>query len=238
LGVLAAPLTGIGAWLRQARFFHPEGTVYRALVVPVAAEEPYTTIAWHLSGEALVRMSTAWWRGGREWIDVLGCAISFRSDNRVTAQPSPHDQDLLLATIRWPWTTLLAPLTTRQHDFLGNNYHAVSPFLVDGLGRAMWRLLSSPAEVKGESRGERLDRAVANGLARFHLQVRPMRRGAEWVTVADVKLRERAAVDQDLLRFSPFRSGRGIRPWGLVQAMRGPAYAASQGARPEHRPER
>jgi hypothetical protein len=236
LGVLAAPVTGAGAWLRHARFFHPEGAVYRALVVPVAVHEPYTVVAWHLAGEALVRMSTAWWRGGREWLDVLGCAIRFRSDSRITAVPSENDQDLLLATVRWPWTTLLAPLTTRQHDFLGNNYHAVSPFLVEGLGRAKWRLIAPHVRVAGENRGERLDRAVANGLARFHLQVRPLRRRADWVTIADVKLRERVSIDQDALRFSPFRSGRGIRPWGLVQAMRGPTYQASQSARPEHRP--
>ena len=36
----------------------------------------------------------------------------------------------------------------------------------------------------------------------------------------------------DTMRFSPFRSGRGIFPRGLVQNLRRATYALSQAARP------
>lgn len=235
VGLMLAPITGIGALLRQARFFHPEGVVYRAMVRPLPLPPPYGDVAKRLTGQALVRLSTAWWRHGHEWLDVLGCAIRFRGGEReITPEPEVSDQDLLFATVRWPWTTLAAPLMTHQHDFLGNNYHGVSPFDVTGLGPAKWRLISPVIATEGRDRGERLDRAVSEGRARFTLQVRRLRAGAEWVDVADLWLRERVDIDQSALHFSPFRSGRGIRPRGFVQGLRAPTYAASQRFRPAH----
>ena len=87
---------------------------------------PYPGLARRLEGAALIRLSTAWWRGGKEWIDALGLAMRLGREPSVEAHEG--DQDLLFATIRRPWTTLLAPLTTEQHDFLANDYYAVSPF--------------------------------------------------------------------------------------------------------------
>lgn len=237
-GKLLAWVFGAGAALRHARFFHPEGHVYRATVVPVATDPPYSAVAWRLAGEALVRLSTALWRGGREWPDVLGCAVRFRSDASASAEPGRGDQDLLFATIRWAATTPFGPIGTDTHDFLRNDYHAVSPFDVDGLGLTKWRLLGPYTRTTGADRAARLDDAVRRGIARFRLQVRRLRLGEHWVDVAEVRLRERLAIDQEELRFWPFRDGRGIHPRGFVHAMRGPTYAASQRARPGHDPPR
>jgi hypothetical protein len=225
------------AWARRARVFHPEGAVYTAEVTPAGAD--LTGLGQRLAGPALVRLSTAVWRGGREWIDVLGCAVRFRRSASNSAEAEPGDQDLLLATIRNPWTTLLAPITTEQHDFLRNDYYAVSPFSVDGLSqrvklRAVARRERSGvlAPGPGLSRGERLDLDVHDGRAVLELQARLGR--DPYLPVARIALRERAAVDQEKLRFSPFRDGRGIRPRGFVHALRLGTYAASQMLRPRH----
>jgi hypothetical protein len=215
--------------------FHPEGAVYAADVAPAGAD--LTALGQRLAGPALVRMSTATWRGGREWIDVLGCAIRFRRTDSPSAEPEPGDQDLLLATVRNPWTTLLAPLTTKQHDFLRNDYYAVSPFSVDGVSpRVKLRAVARRdghgvlAPGPGLSRGARLDLDVRDGRAVLELQARPGR--GEYTPVARIALRERVDVDQEKLRFSPFRDGRGIRPRGFVHALRLGTYSASQLLRP------
>lgn len=232
IGVALAPLTAAGSFIRRARLFHPEGRVFRATVQPIALTEPYATIARRLEGEALVRMSGAWWRGGKEWPDVLGCAIRFRSTDVPSTEPRPGDQDLLLATVRWPWTTLLAPLGTNPHDFTANDYHGVSPFRVEGLGAAKWRLLSPHLHLGDGARMDALENAARERRAHFRLQVRHLKYGHPWVDIAELRLLEPMPIDQEALRFSPFRAGRGIHPMGLVQAMRWATYRASQFARP------
>jgi hypothetical protein len=234
-GTLLAPVAGAVAWARRARVFHPEGAVYAAEVSPAGAD--LTGVGQRLAGPALVRLSTAVWRGGREWIDVLGCAVRFRRIASQSADAEPGDQDLLLATVRNPWTTLLAPLTTQQHDFLRNDYYAVSPFAVDGVARRVKLRAVTRREGTGVlapgpglSRGERLDLDVRDGRAVFELQAKLGR--DEYLPVARIALRERVAVDQEKLRFSPFRDGRGIRPRGFVHALRLGTYSASQLLRP------
>jgi hypothetical protein len=52
------------------------------------------------------------------------------------------------------------------------------------------------------------------------------------VPVARVVLLERAILDQERLRFSPFRDGKGISPVGFVSGLRRATYLLSQLARP------
>ncbi len=232
VGALLAPLTGAVSLLRRARTFHPEGAVYLSQVSAVTARGKAAGIARRLEGPALVRLSSAWWRGGKEWTDVLGCAIRFRHSQSVSVSAEEGDQDLLFATIRSPWTTLLATLTTHRHDFLDNDYYAVSPFFAPGLGRVKWRLRTTGAAETEGDRGEKLDAAVRSGHAAFQLEFRPLGLGRRWRPVARLQLRERVVVDQAALRFSPFRTGRGIEPRGWIHALRRATYAASQAARP------
>jgi hypothetical protein len=227
-GWLLAPVTGTLSLLRRARMFHPEGTVYRARVDALAG--PLPGLARRLEGPALIRLSTAWWRGGAEWMDVLGVAL--RLGREPSAEAKRGDQDLLFATIRHPWTMPFAPLTTEQHDFLANDYYAVSPFDVAGVGRTKLRLVSSrPRRLRGRDRGARLADAVERSDAWFRLELRIENR---WVQVAQVTLLEKAVVDQERLRFSPFRDGKGLRPRGFVHGLRRATYLLSQLARPSH----
>jgi hypothetical protein len=233
LGRAWAPLVARISRARHARMFHPDGLTFVASVVPVPSEE-FGDLGERFAGRALVRTSAALWRGARERPGVLGVAIRFRKrdtdpDSLTTVQDG--DQDLLLATIRSPFTMVFSPLTTHVHDFLANRFWAVSPFDVAGLGALKFRLSPASAPVEeGDSRDARLRAAVAASDADWRLEVRRTFT-VTWTTVAIVSLEREVAVDQRALRFSPFHDGLGIVPRGLVHAIRRAAYPASQHAR-------
>lgn len=232
VGLALAPITGLVAALRRSRMFHPHGIVTEAEVVADPAEPELAPLAARVAGPALARLSSAWWKNEREWTDALGLAVRLRARDTVDARPEPGDQDLLLATIRRPYTTPLAPLTTRVSDFLANDYYGVSPFLVDDFGRVYLRARSARPGSDAPSRRARLEHDVAAGRAVLDLELAAGPRGP-WRRFARLRLtRVVAGVDQAALRFDPFRAGRGIRPTGFVHAIRRAAYAASQALRP------
>jgi hypothetical protein len=237
-GLALAPLTGSVSALRRSRMFHPRGVLYRAEVEAAPGSPALEGLASALAGPALVRWSSAWWKRG-DHTDVLGCAIRFGSDP-LNAVPQPGDQDLLLATIRRPWSMALAPWTTDFHDFLANHYYGVAPFLV-GARRVEWRLAPEREAPPGPNRNDRLERAVRAGHASLRLELAdysgplfpPV--GESFQSVARLHLREPSELDQEALRFDPFRAGRGITPVGFVHFMRKATYLASQRVRPRHR---
>jgi len=244
-GVLAPSLT-LGSLTRNARFFHPDGLVYWARVVPIAKDGMIGELAKRLEGPALVRLSSGWWRGEKEWPDVLGIAMRFVDTKNVNeASPGIRDQDMLFATFKRSLTLPLAPLWTNVHDFMANDYHAVLPFAVQDMGRAKFRLLPMRLQTEpgvwGEGRrrrpeapnvqtGKRRDKLEARigaGTAVFRIEMKGVKLGAKWKEVAFVEIREPALVDQQKLAFSPFHAGRGIVPVGPTQMIRAAAYAAS-----------
>jgi hypothetical protein len=215
--------------------------LYTARVEPIPRGGALGAAAARLDGDAIVRLSSALWRGGKELPDVLGFAIRIQGPRQRSAERQPGDQDILFATIWRPYTMLLAPLTTNPHSFFRNDYHGVSPFEVEGLGRA-WLRVTSPraaadqeARAAGENklpRDEELRRAVDRGTATFCLEMRRRGLGGAWEPVASIHLLERASIDQAALRFSPFQADRGVVPRGFVHALRRGVYWASQRARP------
>lgn len=231
-GVLLAPLTAALSGLREARMFHPDGVVYSAGLVSAASAPELQHLAERLGRTALVRFSSALWRRGHDYPDVMGVALRFP----IGSAPAAHTQDLLLATIRFPWTMPFAPFATNFRSFLWNHYHAVSPFEVDGVGAVKFRLRSPRlGNALPMTRAEHLARVAAEGAASFELQLRRLDApvwSRRWETIAKLTLMKPLAVDQAALRFSPFNSGAGIRPTGFVHALRVAAYAASQEARP------
>ncbi len=235
-GWLGAPAFGLVSLARRARTFHPRGATYVAAVEahPNAPAE-LASLAVRLSGPALVRFSGALWKHAHVLPDVLGCAIRFRASMRETAEPSAGDQDLLFATIRRPWTMPFAPLTTNVRDYLANDYFAVSPFDA-ALGRQVYLRVhpGHRSRLERGPRAERLDAEAALGDARFELDVSNGPYGP-WSPAVTISLGHRADVDDEALRFRPFRTGRGVRPRGFVHALRRGVYAMSQLARPAHR---
>lgn len=242
LGILAgawlAPITAALSGARRARMFHPDGLVLRAMAEPCVTAPDLRAVAERLAGSALVRFSSALWRSTHEWPDVLGLAIRFGWMR--PAVTGSAEQDVLLATIRFPWTMPFAPLATNFRSYLWNHYHAVSPFEVEGVGRVKMRV-RSPRLGNGtsRSRAQHLLEVVGAGQATFELEFRrldtsPFTR--RWEPVLRLQLVAPVEVDQAALRFSPFRDGAGIEPVGFVHAIRAAAYAASQAARPARQP--
>lgn len=237
-GLGLAPLTATVSALRRARTFHPEGVVVRGRVEPMAGGA-WPRIASALAGHALVRLSTALFRRGA-WPDVLGCAVRFTREVPDGVAARDDDQDLLLATIRRPWTMGFAPFTTDVTDHLANDLFGVCPFRVEE-GVVEWRLSPEQRSPAGSDRTARLEAAMRAGAAHLVLGVR---RWPGVLVVGDhppfepvvrLSLIERLDVDQDALRFDPHRAGRGVVPTGFVHGLRVAAYAASQRARPRGR---
>jgi hypothetical protein len=169
-------------------------------------------------------------------MDALGVAVRFTS-SPLSAHAGQGDQDLLFATIRRPWTLPFAPLTTRQHDFLANDYYAVSPFAVEPLGRIEFRLQSEAGvPLRGATRTERWLAAVADRRT-LVLEWAPYRKpwhafdGRSFRPLVRLVMTEVIEMDQEHLRFDPFRAGRGIEPVGWIHDARRATYAASQRAR-------
>lgn len=234
---MMAPLTGAISAIRNSRMFHPSGLLCQAVVENVSQEPVARAVAGRLGTSALMRLSSAWWKG-RDWPDVLGCALRFSNDvSRV--EPLPDDQDLLFATIRRPWTLPFAPLTTSFEDFLSNHYYAVSPFRESTLGRIEWRLVPEPGQSFGADREERLRRRVGAGTAAFQLEWAPYRPPFEafderaFRPLLRLQVTAIVSLDQERLRFDPFRNGRGIVPVGFIHWLRRATYASSQSARPK-----
>lgn len=232
-GAAVAPLFGVGSLLRRARFFHPEGTCYDAVVSALTTQYEYRPLQQRLCGKALVRLSSAWWRDEKEWPDVLGCAVRFGAQDGTESSLSESAQDILFATIPYPILTPLGPLFTQVHDFFANTYWGVAPFEIDGVGLVRLRLVPQPLGAQPESsRQKKLDDAVAARAAAMDVWIKPLRPAGTWIPLVEIRLMKRRALNQEALHFSPFRTGCGVRPRGFVHAMRRPVYALSQMLRP------
>jgi hypothetical protein len=164
-------------------------------------------------------------------MEVLGVALRLRKDESVDANVADDDQDLLFATIRSPFTMLFAPFTTDAHDYFNNQYWAVSPFDVPGIGKVKFRISPSALHAPSKlNRDARLLTIAASGRATLRVEARQPY-CPHWSSIATITLHDRANIDQEALRFSPFHSGRGIVPRGFVHALRKHAYPASQRGR-------
>lgn len=236
-GLALAPFTAAISALRHGRMFHTSGLLLRARTENVATDPAAREVAQRLLGVALVRFSSAWWKA-REWPDVLGCALRFSSEISGVA-PREGDQDLLFATIRRPWTLPFSPLTTRYRDFLENHYYAVSPFLAEPLGRVEWRLSPESSGAPGADRQARLQNQVEAGHAHLLLEWSPYRAplrafdDRSFQPLLRLRDLEALTLDQEALRFDPFRQGRGIAPVGFIHGLRRASDASSQQARPK-----
>jgi hypothetical protein len=233
-GWMIAPLFALVSFVRQARTFHPRGPTYHASVVEhPAAPAELQPLARRLTGRALVRFSGALWKSSQTLPDVLGCAVRFRRNQDETPVPDNDDQDLLLATIRRPYTMFLSPLTTRISDYFANDYFAVSPFDVGLPWPVYFRLRPDHASNEAGVRSERLLRQVSRADAGLSLEVSDHPFGP-WQPLLRITLERLAPIDGEALRFHPFRAGRGLRPRGFIHALRLGVYTLSQRARPRH----
>lgn len=222
---------------RHSRMFHPEGLVFRARVDAVIGGR-FAALGGDLEGHALVRCSAALWKREHtpHWLrrfDVLGMALRLRHGAKAptTERAEPGDQDLLFATIRSPLTMFASPFTTNATDYLHQRYWAVSPFQIPDGERVELRLVPIEQPTLIGARETRLVQAVQLGAAVWELEARETLH-LGWHRVARITLEAPLEIDQEALRFDPFRTGAGIEPVGLVHAIRRAVYAAGQLSRP------
>jgi hypothetical protein len=224
--------TGAVSFLRRSRTFHPRGVVLRADLRASGSDALSVLIGGRLPKTALVRFSSALWKGA-EWPDVLGMAIRLTDADPISAKAQFRDQDLLFATVPAPIMTLVAPLWTRFWDFLGNLYYGVSPFELPGGRRVYLRARFEVALRNVDRASTRTSRLLASLGTRIRIETNPRRLGPGWAPLFELVLREPVAIDQEALRFSAFRNGLGIRPRGFIHFLRVGSYSSSQATRPE-----
>ena len=224
LGFGLYPLTA--AFVLRHRFqraFHPDGLVY------VGRFEALVPEGQALAGPAIARLSATLTRAEAEEPDVIGLVVRFGASE---SSPCPSDaQDSLAATFEGfaPAQVKQAFRTTNVHDFLDNDYRAVSLYRLPGIGpaRLRWSGVRRPAGPGGRgTRMARLDEAVAADDARFVLEAS---QGVDaWLALGILHLERRIDLPQRPLAFSPFRDGRGIAATGFLNGLRRPSYVLSQ----------
>lgn len=184
--------------------------------------------ATRLAGSGLIRLSSAWWKTG-ELPDLLGVGLRIGRDDR---EGEGDEQDLLFASARSLVTLVPAALRTDVHDFLANDYFAIAPYELEGVGRVKLKLRSRGPSPDGHDRASRLRAAVEAGQTGFDLLVARGTGGTEdYEPFVHVWIGEPLELDDEKLRLTPEHAGRGLRPVGFVNAARRLAYDASRRAR-------
>lgn len=116
---------------------------------------------------------------------------------------------------------------------MANDFHAASPFRVDGVGEAKisarWISSKGDRARPNENRAQRLLERVERGEARLALFLHRSP-SQPWQRLVELDLVEQLRLDQNALRFDPFLTGRGLEPTGFIHALRRAAYPASRGA--------
>ena len=233
VGAMGAGPVALSSALRRARTFHPRGVLATGHLEPFSSVAAMAT-SERFVGHALVRLSGALSKGDAQTHEVLGIGLRISDHMIRSADPAAGDQDLTFATIVSPLMLPIAGVTTRSDDFLANKFWGVAPFRIEGVGRVKLRL--SPmvvADMQREARRERLERAIAERRACFLVEMRHTMQ-LPWEPLATLVLDGLSRIDQEALRFDPFRAGRGIEPVGFVHAVRKYVYRASQWARPAY----
>lgn len=251
VGDLLAPLFAKGSELRKARFFHPDGEVFRAKVESLHPQR-FSKTADAVAGAALIRMGQGFWKVDKETgdepdrMDALSLAIRFYDPAAGPPSPTPRDGDFDLLVASWSerlnhffWRT---PWKTDVHDFFANEYHPAVPFELEG--EEVWvRVIPAKVDPQGPNRIGKLLAAVESGQAVFFLEIQgegeqvKTRRGTRtkprvWTRIAKIQLEEHLPdFDQDALHYSPTMGGRGFEPTGWVTRIRRPVYRQSQDAR-------
>lgn len=190
--------------VRRARIFHPRGDARTATVTIAPGDHPLHVLAGN--HDAIVRCS----RGvglPAPVPDIHGVAIKL-----LNAHGTGAHHDLLLASSAAPVGArhLLVPVAEWAAP---PTYSSIVRYRTAG--------------------GERfLVGAAPDGDDRFVLATSTV--ASPWEVVGEVRLD--ASLDEDAsdaLRFSPWHTGGGITPVGILNRLRRAAYPASQEARPD-----
>src|SRR5262249_1059243 len=130
IGRVVAPVLGETSALRNARTFHPDGTVYRGTVRSLSPAAPFDVEAKRLEGAALMGVGVGVWKRGMPTLlektlpDAPSIAIRFRSPKApFDVQARPGDQDLLCLSWAERFRSIpLAVFFADKHDYFANSY--------------------------------------------------------------------------------------------------------------------
>lgn len=210
-----AGLAGIGATLRGARLFHPRGAVFHGTFTVLGGEHGAPLLDRPAEHPALVRLSKAG-STPADWPDVLGLAI------RVYCQAGPLD--LALATTGG--AVGLRHLLVPRRDFAGAMFTSLLPYRV---GDEQRMIAATPTGARAGVGADlaALRAAVAERPLTFTVMLAEVR--GPWRPVAELSVRE--PTDADPSFDVDANTVEGIRPAGWLNALRGPAYRASQRGR-------
>ena len=210
--------------MRRAKPVHPHGATYRArLCVPGAPCAPAASTLLATPGEhaALVRFSRSIGLP-RPLPDLLGMSIRV-----IDAYGPGNHQDLLLVTSGA--RPLLHHVLLPARDVQQRPYSSAFAY---GAGdrRFVVGAVADPGSPRppGTDELHRLARAAATGRLSFGLAVAGLARPFE--RVATLHVEDPLPDTLEHLRFSPFHSGGGLHPTGLLNRMRRAAYPLSQRA--------
>jgi len=220
---IGAVLAG-AAFVRRAKPVHPHGVTYRArLAVTGAACAPPASSLLSTPGEhdAIVRFSRSLGTP-RPLPDLLGMSIRV-----IDAYGDDRHQDLLLVTSgSRPW---LHHVFLPASDVQQRPYSSALPYRA-GERRFIVGALPDAASPRpaGSDEMHRLARAAATGRLTFGLAVAAP--GHPFARVATIHVREPLPDVFEALRYSPFNTGGGLRPSGVLNRMRRSAYPLAQAA--------
>lgn len=210
---------GLASFVRGRRIFHPRGVAFRGQLEP---DEDGRDVADLLASRrhdlVTVRISNG---AGlpAPLPDVRGFAIRIHD-----AHGRGRHQDLVLATGAAPVAlrNLLLPARLTSSFF-----SSILPYRVGGRIVLFGATARTPLDAPSL---EELSERVSRSPVTFDLLVaEPL---GSWERVGAVRLRETLSARQSTdLRFNPTNTGPGVRPLGLLNSLRDPAYRWSQIAR-------
>lgn len=221
--VIGAILAGVG-FVRRAKPVHPHGVTYRArLSVPGATAAPAASTLLSTPGEhdALVRFSRSLGLP-RPLPDLLGMSLRV-----IDAYGRDRHQDFLLVTCGH--RPVLHHVFLPAGDVQQRPYSSALPYAA-GERRFVVGAVADAGSPRpaGDDEFERLARAAATGRLTFGLAV--ARVPGPFARVATVHVLDPLPGTLEGLRFSPFNSGGGLRPSGLLNRTRRTAYPLAQRA--------
>lgn len=202
------------AWTRPARALHPR----------------LESLAQRLSGMSLVRPIQLFWSGRRHLPNILSLGVRFQASPPFGVA-GPQAQDLLLHSVRSPWSLPLDMLRADPVDILANEFHGFSTFDAGEFDAARLRLRAKPALTSGDSPMDRLKDAVARRDAKFLLEIRAAALSRYWEPLVEIHLLRPVELTELELDFWPFRDGLDIRPRGFIQYLWPVPYLLGQGVR-------
>jgi hypothetical protein len=214
-GVFAAAST-----IRKGRSLHPRGIAFHA-TVEVAPDGGALATRRARSYEGAVRFSRGAGLPAR-LPDVNGLAVRI-----ADAHGPQRHQDLLLVT------SSAAPLARHvilpALSFTTRPFSSILAYRLDGGGLVV--VGGRPADGLPAASLDQLPELARRGHLRYALMVASLRGG--WEEVGEVVVgREPLPGDEgEALRFNPWHTGPSLRPAGPLNALRDPAYRASQRAR-------